>query len=147
GGEAQAQERLSRTRAAARGLLGALARSIRARSRRAASASLGRGVRAWLGGLVVPVKRNGAKRPEAFPSHALRVGHPILVRLGVTAVRAFLRYHAGVGLLQVGAKPLQFLFGFGLHAEMVDATRAPSLRDREVYPRVVQHPFRVIGLR
>src|SRR5690606_40477277 len=83
---------------------------------------------------------------EGLPARALRILGPQLVRLRVAADRRLLRHHAAAGRVEAAAERGQRFAAVRLDAEVVDARRAAGVRDREVDPRILEHPLGVVVL-
>jgi len=92
------------------------------------------------------VGRRIAERVEAFPSDALGVLCPELIGIRVAASGAFLCQRDGIRCMQARADVRQLIVGFNLESQMIHTGGAAALRDGEVHPRVVEHPFRIIRL-
>ena len=67
-----------------------------------------------------PLEWHVAERAKALPRDALRIGHPVLVRVGIAAVDAFLGDDRVIGLRKLGVDVLELRVGLRLHAEMID---------------------------
>ena len=81
---------------------------------------------------------------KLLPRDALRVGEPVLVAARVAAGRLTFVEQSEVGRLRTRLQLGQLVGVIGLDAEVVDAAFAAARRDREVDPRVVEHPFGVV---
>ncbi len=90
--------------------------------------------------------RNISKRMKVLPGHALRVSHPVFFTAGIaTAGRPFVeqRHVGGPGsILEVR----QFMRFVHLEPQVVQARIAAACGDREVHPRVFEHPLGVVLL-
>ena len=87
-----------------------------------------------------------ARGQEGFPGNAGRIVDPRFLRLGVAAGGLALLDDVAAGLAQAGVHLAQFAGILDLDAEMVEAGFAAPRRDREIHPRIVQHPFGVVRL-
>src|SRR5215831_15712120 len=82
---------------------------------------------------------------KGLPRHALRIGNPLLVRLGVAAGGVLRLNDRPLGPAQPVIDLRQFGLVLGLDTEMRDAGRSAGTgADREIDPRIVEHPFNVI---
>ena len=79
-----------------------------------------------------------------FPGDALRIGDPMLFAAGVAARRLAFIEDRCVGGLRAGLELAELLFGIGLEAQMVHTRLAAARGDREVDPRILEHPLCVV---
>jgi hypothetical protein len=93
------------------------------------------------------VNRTFAIGVEGLPRHALRIGNPLLVGSRVAAGRVPGLDNRPLGTAQAVIDIRLFGLILGLDAEMRDAGGAAGARaDREIHPRILEHPFDVIVL-
>ena len=84
---------------------------------------------------------------EGFPWHTLRIGDPLLVGSGVAAGGALLLDSRTFGTHKALVDLREFRFVLGLNAEMRDTDNsAGALAEREIDPRVVEYPLRIVVL-
>ena len=83
---------------------------------------------------------------ERLPRDAGGIGDPVLVRSRVTARHIFFLDDPRIGRREARMHPRELRRVVHLEAEMVHARSTAALRDREVHARIVEHPFRVVGL-
>src|SRR4029453_6419572 len=74
------------------------------------------------------------------------IGHPVLVGLRIAAIHAGLVDHARPRGRELSADRGELVGRIGLQPQMVDADAAFALRDREIDARILDHPFRIVGL-
>src|SRR5690606_8950803 len=98
------------------------------------------------GGVAGVVGGGVAEGVEGLPARALRILGPQLVRLRVAADRGRLRHHGAAGRVEAATERGQRLAAVRLDAEVVDAWRPAGGRDREVDPRILEHPLGVVVL-
>jgi hypothetical protein len=66
--------------------------------------------------------------------------------LGVATGRLSLLDDRAAGAAQPRIDVVQLVLTFDLDAEMIEPRPFAARRDREIHARVIQHPFRIIGL-
>src|SRR6478672_2050495 len=98
------------------------------------------------GGIGAVVGGRLAEGVERFPARALRVFGPGLVGLRVAADGRVLRHERATGCLEALSERSECVAAVDLQAEVIDAGRAAGAGDREIDPRIVEHPLRVVGL-
>src|ERR1044071_1254546 len=95
---------------------------------------------------IAAVDRDRIERVEGFPGDALRIERPVLVALGVAARGTLLRHYGHICLCETRTDFLELVAVLGLDAQVIETGLVPAIRDGEIDPRIVQHPFRVVGL-
>src|ERR1700733_4885328 len=83
---------------------------------------------------------------EGLPSDARRIRDPVLVGVCMAAGGAGLFDQRLVGSRELGPHRGQFLRGFHLNPEVIDAGLTAALRNREIDSRVFKHPLSVVVL-
>ena len=92
------------------------------------------------------VSRRIAKGVEAFPTRALRVFRPELVRSRVAADGRVFRHDGTASGIQSNPDGGELGGGIHLQAEVIDAKCATGVGDGEIDARIVEHPLRVVVL-
>jgi hypothetical protein len=83
------------------------------------------------------------KVSQAMPA---RIVDPGLLGFGVAAGRFALFDNFTTRLVQTRVDFVEFVLAFNLDAEVIEAGLPSARRDREIDPRVFQHPFGVVRL-
>src|SRR5262252_8726499 len=104
-----------------------------------------RDARATLSGAVA-ILRALARGEEGFPGDAGRIVDPRLFGLGIATGRLPLLDDRATGLAQARIDFLQFVPALNLNAEMIEARLLAACRDREIYARIIEHPFGIVRL-
>src|SRR5215469_4960071 len=83
---------------------------------------------------------------EGFPGDARRIVDPRLFGLGIATGRLPLLDDRAAGSAQARVDVAKLVLALDLDAEMIEARLFAARRNREIHARVVQHPFRIVGL-
>src|SRR5882672_12643215 len=84
-------------------------------------------------------------RQEGLPGNTLRILNPALFALGVATGRGALLQHPSFGTSQAAVDLLQFTAILNLNAKVLYARGRSTPADREVEPRIIQHPSGIVG--
>lgn len=82
---------------------------------------------------------------KVLPGDALGVGDPVFVAAGVAAGGSALIQQRHVSRLGARLELCQLLSFIHLEAQMVQPKLVATGRDREVHPRLIEHPLGVIA--
>ena len=93
---------------------------------------------------ITAVNRAFAVGQEGFPGDAFGIENPALFGIGIAAGSLAFFNHWCTGGLQTRINFAQFGFVLDLYAEVINALVTATGRDREIDPRIVQHPLDVV---